>query len=133
MRPIWYRSTAISGAVFINEVGKTERLNVEAVLFTFGKGEKDKERARKLEEVAERTAREVLSERDVQILRIWTDADETLSPIDPSGAKGLGGYRVGIRIEDKDVHKADVRFGFDILGIVAQVLVKIATRYLGRY
>lgn len=108
---VWYRSAAIAGAVFVNEAGKTERMNVEAMLFTFGKGEKDQARTDALAAAAEAVAKAAIAEKGLAELRIWVVGTSLFAPIEPAVSKGLGAYRVGIRVEDGEiVAKADIRY-----------------------
>lgn len=121
-RPVWYRSAAIAGAVYINEVGRTVRMNVEAFLFTFGQGAADAARTAALAAAAVAAAHEMLAIRGVQVIRIFTEAAEHFTPVDPAVSKGLGGYRVGIRAEDATVGKVDVRYRRSLADIVGAVL-----------
>ena len=117
-----YRSAAIAGAVFINKLGKTETLNVETVLFTFGKGAKDAARAGALVQVAEALAYASIEAAGGTGIRVYTEGVELFSPVEPAVSKGLGAYRVGVRIEDETVAKVDVRYRRSVGAVFDAVL-----------
>ncbi len=105
---IWYRSTAVAGAVFVNNLGKTERLTVEAFLFTFGKGAKDAARAGALVQIAEGLAEAAIEEAGLRGIRVWVVGETLFDPVDTAESIGLGAYTVGVRIKDKTIAKVGI-------------------------
>lgn len=130
---IWYRSAAVAGAVFVNSMGKTEVLNVEAFLFTFGKGAKDAARAGALAQIAEALAWAAVEEAGLRGIRVWTVGTTDFEPVSPAVSKGLGAYRVGVRIKDKTVAKVDVRYRQSVGAVFDAVLdaVERVRRFVG--
>lgn len=131
--PTWYRSAAVGGMIYEDEFRKTQRLTLEAFLFTFGKKRFDKERAKSLEEAIEVRLDEIGEERNIRVVRVYTSATESFTPVNPSESKGLGGYRIGWREEDKTVAKIDVRLRQYSRTIVVKILKSIAKAIFGRY
>lgn len=117
-----YRSAAIAGAVFVNRMGETERLTVEAFLFTFGKSAADAARAGALVTVAEAVAEAAVEEAGLEGIRIWTVAETVFEPVESAASRGLGIYRVGLRVADETVAKVDVRLRRSVAAVFDAVL-----------
>ena len=110
----------------MNELGKTERLTVEAILFTFGKGAKDQARAGALVAVAELAAERALEEAGLRGIRVWTIGDTLFEAVDAAESKGLGAYRVGLRVEDETLQKVDVRYRRSIGAVINAVVESVS-------
>ena len=119
--------------MFLNKMGKTETLTVEAFLFTFGKGAKDAARAGALVQVAEALAWAAIEEAGGTGIRVYTEGVELFSPVEPAVSKGLGAYRVGVRIKDETVSKVDVRHRRSVGAVFDAVLdaVERAKSFIG--
>jgi len=113
----------LSAVGYDADSGKVERENVEVVFYTFGKGEKDQAKVKKLKKGA---VQAVEGHTRLSNARTSAYGEEVFSRVPSSESKGLGIYNVGVRYMDRTAGIFKFRRGLDVGDAIAKLLVKVS-------